>query len=179
MVSGGEALQVLNELIRTTSTDAVEPAPAMVPLWDRMDKILGECFLLAREHRTSVPPLDLSIQVQRLSTATKDLFQDWTLSICALLDRESVLRYGELKSRLPGISTRTLAEKLVHLTTRGYVVREFFNEIPPRVEYRLTAEGRQFLALVTPLLLFVARAPDPASPEAKFVTTELVSHRRL
>lgn len=52
-------------------------------------------------------------------------------------------RTHEFLSALPGISTKTLTVRLRSLESYGLVRREVYPEIPPRVEYSLTAKGRE------------------------------------
>lgn len=64
----------------------------------------------------------------------------WTpLVIWHLLD--GTKRYGELRQALPGISPKTLADRLQALEERGLVTRTVHPEKPPRVEYALTPRG--------------------------------------
>ena len=49
----------------------------------------------------------------------------------------------------PGVSPKTLTDRLRHLEAHEVVSREAFAEIPPRVEYRLTERGRR----LEPILL--------------------------
>lgn len=51
-------------------------------------------------------------------------------------------RFGELRDSLVGISPKTLTDRLRSLEARGLVERTMYPEIPPRVEYSLTAAGR-------------------------------------
>jgi len=51
-------------------------------------------------------------------------------------------RHGELLARIPGVSSRVLTERLRELEGEGFVRREVFAEVPPRVEYELTERGR-------------------------------------
>ena len=51
-------------------------------------------------------------------------------------------RFGELRSSLGGISPKTLTDRLRALEEQGVLSRQVFPEIPPRVEYTLTAKGR-------------------------------------
>lgn len=65
----------------------------------------------------------------------------WTL----LLLRElftGTRRFGELREALPGISPKTLSERLRGMESQGIVTREVFAEVPLRVEYSLTPLGR-------------------------------------
>ena len=52
------------------------------------------------------------------------------------------MRHGELLRLMPGISPKTLTDRLRELEHAGFLTREQFPEIPPRVEYELTERGR-------------------------------------
>jgi len=52
------------------------------------------------------------------------------------------LRFGELKRKLANCSPRILTLQLRELEDAGLVKRTVFAEVPPRVEYELTAFGR-------------------------------------
>ena len=73
----------------------------------------------------------------------------WATLIVRELLWHSPRRFGELRAALPGISPKTLTAQLRHLETAGVLTRQAFAEIPPRVEYRLTARGQQ----LEPILL--------------------------
>lgn len=60
-------------------------------------------------------------------------------------------RTNEFLSALPGISTKTLTARLRELETHGLVTRTVFPEVPPRVEYALTAKGREIQPIMTAL----------------------------
>jgi DNA-binding HxlR family transcriptional regulator len=51
-------------------------------------------------------------------------------------------RFNQLQRELGGITHRTLARTLKEMEADGLVARKDFGEIPPRVEYSLTALGR-------------------------------------
>ncbi|MHC5542010.1 winged helix-turn-helix transcriptional regulator [Singulisphaera rosea] len=55
--------------------------------------------------------------------------------------KEETRRFSDLKRRIPGISERMLTQQLRELEGHGIVHREVFPEVPPRVEYSLTAYG--------------------------------------
>ena len=57
-------------------------------------------------------------------------------------------RFCELERSLAGISPRTLSLRLRGLEEAGIVERHTFPEVPPRVEYSLTAKGRALLPLI-------------------------------
>jgi DNA-binding HxlR family transcriptional regulator len=71
----------------------------------------------------------------------------WTLLVIRdLADGRS--RFCELERSLEGISPRTLSLRLRALEEQGIVERQTFPEVPPRVEYALTAKGQALLPLI-------------------------------
>jgi DNA-binding HxlR family transcriptional regulator len=69
----------------------------------------------------------------------------WTLS-------DGTLRFTALKRRIGDISQRMLAQTLRRLEQDGFISREVYPTIPPRVEYALTDLGRSFLAQLEGLI---------------------------
>ncbi|MFC9438934.1 winged helix-turn-helix transcriptional regulator [Nocardia sp. NPDC057030] len=65
----------------------------------------------------------------------------WKALILWELDTHGVRRTGELRRGLPGVSEKMLIQQLRELEEDGIVAREIYREVPPRVEYRLTASG--------------------------------------
>src|SRR5256885_15253122 len=66
----------------------------------------------------------------------------WTLLIVATLDRGS-MRFTDLHQQVTGISQRMLTLTLRNLEADGLVSRTVYAEVPPRVEYALTAIGKK------------------------------------
>ena len=67
---------------------------------------------------------------------------------------EGARRFSELERSCPGISPRTLSERLRALETEGVVVRRSYAESPPRVEYELTAKGEGLLPIIDEMRTF-------------------------
>jgi DNA-binding HxlR family transcriptional regulator len=65
----------------------------------------------------------------------------WKLLILHKLE-EQKRRFSELKKTLPHITDRMLTLQLRELERDGLIVRTVFAEVPPRVEYALTATGQ-------------------------------------
>ena len=61
-------------------------------------------------------------------------------------------RFSELKRRLPGVTQRMLTLHLRELERDGLVHRKVYREVPPKVEYSLTAMG----CSLEPLLRFMS-----------------------
>jgi len=79
----------------------------------------------------------------------------WTLTVITML-RVEARRFNDLK-RAGGISQKTLTLTLRELERDGFVTRTMFATIPPRVDYELTALGRELLDLADSLREFADR----------------------
>ena len=62
--------------------------------------------------------------------------------IIFLLLQNELLRFGELKNIIQGITQRMLTQQLRELENDKVVHRKVYAEVPPRVEYSLTEYGR-------------------------------------
>jgi DNA-binding HxlR family transcriptional regulator len=81
----------------------------------------------------------------------------WSLLVIAMLEQNPTqrARFSELKRAIPGISQRMLTATLRSLERDGLLIREVFPEVPPRVEYELTALGRRFMEPVRALVAWL------------------------
>ena len=75
----------------------------------------------------------------------------WGVLVLVALSGET-LRWGELRRRAQGISEKMLAQTLRTLERDGLVHRDAQPVIPPRVDYSLTARGRELAGLLLPLV---------------------------
>lgn len=62
--------------------------------------------------------------------------------------RKDKKRFSELRKLIPGITEKMLSLQLRQLEKDGFVSRKVFPEVPPRVEYTLTAHGKTLLPLL-------------------------------
>jgi DNA-binding HxlR family transcriptional regulator len=76
-----------------------------------------------------------------------------------LLVAERPIRFGELRNAIGPITQRELSRTLKHFEGLAVVNRKSYPEIPPRVEYSLTALGR---SLRGPILALGQWAQDHA-----------------
>ena len=72
----------------------------------------------------------------------------WDSRILCVLAAAAPMRYSELRKEMANITDAVLASSLKKLQNDGMIDRRQYNEIPPRVEYRLTEKG----ASVIPIL---------------------------
>ena len=97
-----------------------------------------------------IPPSDDKCPVRASLTL---LSGKWTLLILFQIN-ENVMRYGELKRAIPGISEKMLIQELNMLVESKLVSKKAYPEIPPKVEYTLTELGLKTLPIVDKLATF-------------------------
>ncbi|MDR3477224.1 MAG: helix-turn-helix domain-containing protein [Gammaproteobacteria bacterium] len=81
----------------------------------------------------------------------------WSLLLIVTLENapKQRRRFSELKKSVPGISQRMLTTTLRNLERDGLLVRHFFPEIPPRVEYELTTLGKNLMCPIGELVQWI------------------------
>ncbi len=80
----------------------------------------------------------------------------WSLFVIHALGIDGKMRFSNLEQHINGISQKMLTKCLRELERDGLVARTVYPEVPPRVEYELTALGKGLLIQVTPLWLWIA-----------------------
>lgn len=82
-----------------------------------------------------------------------DRFGDkWSILVVELLSHKGKLRFSEISKHIGDISQKMLTVTLRSLEADGLISREFFPEIPPRVEYELTELGKSLIGPINNLL---------------------------
>jgi len=78
--------------------------------------------------------------------------------------KDGARRYGEIRTGLlrglsgsPEIAPRVLSRELKALAEMGLIDRKDFQEVPPRVEYRLTPMGKSFVPVIGVIAKWGAR----------------------
>jgi DNA-binding HxlR family transcriptional regulator len=85
----------------------------------------------------------------------------WAVLVLAALLDERTLRFGRLRRLVGGVSEKMLARTLQTLERDGFVHREAYPVIPPRVEYSLTPLGTEAARHVWALARFTEqRVPE-------------------
>lgn len=68
--------------------------------------------------------------------------------IICVLAKKDVLRYSELRKEMGNITDAVLASMLKELIQNQMIERHSYDEIPPRVEYSLTAKGQSVVPIL-------------------------------
>lgn len=102
----------------------------------------------------------------------------WALLIVNEIGNHRRIRFSELKNELRGITSKSLTNTLNDLQDNGLVVREAFNETPPRVEYRLSKDGIELYRVIIPLLQWASSRKGAVVKECSCKALKNLDHSR-
>ena len=100
-----------------------------------------------------ITPTELKYELDSLQESFNLLFQKWSLEILYTLLLKNAIGFGGIKKILT-VNSRTLSDKLKMLQKHGYITRNVTAGPPLRVEYSLTAKGKNTVLLALPLLYY-------------------------
>lgn len=103
--------------------------------------------MVLRRRKPQVPPPLCPPRACPLHECVKMLGGAWTPNIIWCLSGEP-RRFSELKSDIPGISSKVLSGRLRALQATGVLARTVVDTSPPTVEYALTKLGRELLPVI-------------------------------
>jgi DNA-binding HxlR family transcriptional regulator len=106
------------------------------------------------------PDYTLHAAARSLQNVIRVLEGRWKLIILFQLFGGKILRFSELERAIPGVSQKMLIQQLRQLEADGVVARIVHAEVPPRVEYHLTAWGQSLCPVLDGLLAWAEGAPD-------------------
>jgi DNA-binding HxlR family transcriptional regulator len=95
-----------------------------------------------------------ALAVEMVSRIT-DKWSLWTMSVIAELGQP--MRFSRIMDGVEGISQKSLTKTLRGLERDGLITRQVFAEVPPRVEYTITALDSEMLDNVAPLWLWAGK----------------------
>ena len=102
-----------------------------------------------------ITPIELKDEIDSLQETFNLLFQKWSLEILYTLLLKDAIGFGGIKKILT-VNSRTLSDKLKMLQNHGYITRNVTSGPPLRVEYSLTAKGKNTVLLALPLLYYTS-----------------------
>jgi DNA-binding HxlR family transcriptional regulator len=85
------------------------------------------------------------------------LSRRYAMQLVCVVGALGPVRYGEIEDTFGDVSSSTLSTRLDELVEAGYLSREQYAEIPPRVEYELTGTGAELCERLEPLLTWAER----------------------
>ncbi|MFZ7158259.1 winged helix-turn-helix transcriptional regulator [Avibacterium gallinarum] len=93
-----------------------------------------------KEKEKKLPDCEVEITLMMMS-------ERWRVLIIREL-LSGTKRFGELKKTLTGISQKVLTANLRAMETQGLLTRKVYAEVPPRVEYTLTEDGKSLKSVL-------------------------------
>jgi DNA-binding HxlR family transcriptional regulator len=84
------------------------------------------------------------------------LQRKWAVDIIYVLLIKGELHFNEIRRLLKGVSSRTLADRLVELEERGVINRQVQQSRPVKVIYSLTSFGKGLVSLLVPVFLYAS-----------------------
>jgi DNA-binding HxlR family transcriptional regulator len=111
---------------------------------------------------------DLKRNIQSLEESFTLLSQKWSLEILYTLFLKNTINFSQMKKTL-GVNSRTLSNKLKSLKRYDYIERTVKTEPPMRVEYKLTAKGKNIVFLALPLLYYSSSTVSTEKPKPKII----------
>lgn len=72
----------------------------------------------------------------------------WSLLVIYVMRQNDSIRFNALNRAIPDISQKVLTSTLRSLEMDGFITRQVYAEVPPRVEYSLTDRARSFIPIV-------------------------------
>jgi DNA-binding HxlR family transcriptional regulator len=62
--------------------------------------------------------------------------------------KDKTLRFSEIKRSIPKVTQAYLSSQLKELVEDEIIIRHSYHEVPPRVEYYLSEEGRKIIDVI-------------------------------
>ena len=75
----------------------------------------------------------------------------WKIMILCVIDKDEVVRYGNLRRAVFGITNTMLAQSLKEMENDGLVIRKQYDEMPVRVEYSLSDKAKSLIPILLEL----------------------------
>ncbi len=107
-----------------------------------------------KKHKRCVCPLGGIIDI---------IGKKWALLVINAIGNNEKMRYNEIMKHLKGINPKTLSYRLKGLENAGLINKQIFAEVPTRVEYSLTEDGKDLRKAIIPLMEWAHDKDDSLS----------------
>lgn len=84
----------------------------------------------------------------------------WSILVLFTLNQSTLMRFNALQKNIPDISQKMLTVTLRILEEDGFVKRQVYAEVPPRVEYSLTDRAISLLPHINSLIVWAKENMD-------------------
>ena len=84
----------------------------------------------------------------------------WSILVLFTLNQSALMRFNALQKNIPDISQKMLTVTLRTLEEDGFVKRQVYAEVPPRVEYSLTDRAISLLPHINSLIVWAKENMD-------------------
>ena len=76
----------------------------------------------------------------------------WAMLVLCVLSENKATRFNAIGKAIPDISPKVLTETLKNLEADGLIKRKVYAEVPPKVDYSLTATGKSLMPQIGNLI---------------------------
>lgn len=83
-----------------------------------------------------------------IKAALEIIGDKWSSLILKEMAEHGPRRFSDLSTSLPGLSPRTLSQRLERMENEGVIEKRCYHERPVRHEYSLTTKGADLLAVI-------------------------------
>lgn len=129
----------------------------MQPFWayaHSMDSTNQKVSASRKAKRKTYTPLSAAIDVEACFSMLEGR---WKLVILFYLFGGQIQRFSDLEKRVTGISQKMLAQQLRQLEADGIVERTVHQQVPPKVDYRMTPWGQELCPALDAMLKWAER----------------------
>lgn len=92
----------------------------------------------------------------------------WSILVLFTLNQSELMRFNALQKNIPDISQKMLTVTLRTLEEDGFVKRQVYAEVPPRVEYSLTDRAISLLPHIDSLVVWAKENMDAILNDRKY-----------
>ncbi|MFI5445166.1 winged helix-turn-helix transcriptional regulator [Polaromonas sp. UC242_47] len=119
-----------------------------------MDSTNQKVSASRKAKRKTYTPLSAAIDVEACFSMLEGR---WKLVILFYLFGGQIQRFSDLEKRVTGISQKMLAQQLRQLEADGIVERTVHQQVPPKVDYRMTPWGQELCPALDAMLKWAER----------------------